>query len=119
VSSDEPKNIQRYGQVIGLKREKRDHYRDLHANPWPGINEMLTECNVRNFSIYECELAGELYLFGYFEYVGDDFAADMTKMEADPKTQEWLAETDPCQVPLRGIPEGGRWKLIEEIYHLD
>jgi len=28
-------------------------------------------------------------LFHYFEYVGDDYEADMTKMAAHPKTQQW------------------------------
>jgi L-rhamnose mutarotase len=115
----ETKKIQRFGSVIGLKKDKKDYYNKLHANPWPGVNAMLTECNVRNFSIYECELDGKLYLFGYFEYVGDDFAADMAKMAADPNTKKWLAETDPCQIRLPGTPEGEQWKRIEEVYHLD
>ena len=40
------------------------------------------------------------YLFSYFEYVGDDFAADMANMAADPTTQKWWAVCKPCQEPL-------------------
>jgi uroporphyrinogen decarboxylase len=31
-------------------------------------------------------------LFAYFEYHGTDYAADMAKMAADPKTQEWWTD---------------------------
>ena len=111
--------VQRFGSVIGLKSEKKDYYNKLHANPWPEINAMLRKCNIQNYSIYECELDGKLYLFSYFEYSGDDFAADMEKMKADKKTNEWWAETDPCQIKLAGTPEGDQWLSIEEVYHLD
>jgi L-rhamnose mutarotase len=36
-------------------------------------------------------------LFAYFEYIGDDFAADMVKMAADPVTQDWWAIMEPMQ----------------------
>ena len=113
------KKVQRFGSVIGLKEEKKDYYNKLHANPWPEINAMIKKCNIRNYSIYECELDGKLYLFSYFEYVGDDFKKDMARMAADPKTNEWWAETAPCQIKLPGTPEGEQWKSIEEVYHLD
>lgn len=114
-----PVKVQRFGSVIGLLPEKKDFYNKLHAHPWPEINEMLRKCNIRNYSIYETELDGKLYLFSYFEYVGEDFKADMAKMAADPKTQEWWKETDPCQIRLPSTPEGEQWKSIPEIYHLD
>ena len=114
-----PQQVRRFGSVIGLKAEKKDYYNKLHANPWPEINAMIKKCNIRNYSIYEVELDGKLYLFSYFEYTGDDFKADMAKMAADPKTKEWWAETDPCQIRLPGTPEGEQWLGIEEVYHLD
>ncbi|MBU4270642.1 MAG: L-rhamnose mutarotase [Planctomycetes bacterium] len=114
-----PVKVQRFGSVIGLLPEKKDYYNELHAHPWPEINEMLKKCNIRNYSIHETELDGKLYLFSYFEYVGDDFKADMAKMAADPKTQEWWKETAPCQIRLPGTPEGEQWKSIPEVYHLD
>ena len=114
-----PKKVQRFGSVIGLRKEKKDYYNKLHANPWPEINAMLKKCNIRNYSIYECELDGKLYLFSYFEYTGDDFDADMQKMKDDPKTNEWWKETDPCQIRLTGTPKDQQWLTVEEVYHLD
>ena len=115
----QPVKIQRYGSVIGLRSEKKDYYEKLHANPWPEINAMIKKCNIQNYTIYETELDGKLYLFSYFEYVGDDFAADMAKMAADPKTQEWWEECKPCQIRLPGTPDDEQWKSIPAVYHLD
>lgn len=107
--------IERYGSVIKVKPEKLDYYKKLHANPWPGVNKMIRECNIQNYSIY----LKDDYLFSYFEYTGDDFEADMEKMAQDPETQRWWMETDPCQIPLSTAKEGEKWASMEEVYHLD
>ena len=53
-------------------------------------------------------------LYAYFEYTGSDFAADMAKMAADPKTQEWWAimepMQDPCIRPGKRASGGQIWK---------
>jgi L-rhamnose mutarotase len=117
--SAKPAKAQRFGSVIGLKADKKDRYNDLHAHAWPEINAMIRECNIHNYSIYETVLEGKLYLFSYFEYIGDDFKADMARMAADPKTQDWWKETDPCQIRLPDTPDGEQWKGMSEVYHLD
>jgi len=104
---------QRYGMVIKVLPEKLDEYRRLHAAVWPDVLKTITECNIRNYSIYLRKLGGEHYLFSYFEYVGDDFDADMARMAADPTTQKWWAECEPCQQPLDDTAEGEwgpRWR---------
>lgn len=75
--------MQRYGQIIKVKKEKIQEYKDLHKNPYKGVCEMIKECNIKNYSIY---FFGE-YLFAYFEYLGTDFEADMAKMAKDENTQ--------------------------------
>ena len=60
--------------------------------------EQIRRSNIRNYSIYR----EGTQLFAYFEYVGDDFAADMAAMAADPETQRWWALTDALQEPLPG-----------------
>ena len=72
--------VRRFGQVIRVRPEAIDEYERLHAEPWPGVLAAIRRANIRNYSIYR---HGEL-LFAYFEYVGDDFAADMAAMAADP-----------------------------------
>ncbi|MGQ9607176.1 MAG: L-rhamnose mutarotase [Thermogutta sp.] len=111
--------VTRIGQVIGLRPEKKDYYIELHANTWPSILKRIRESNIRNYSIYLAELEGKLYLFSYFEYVGDDFEGDMAKIAADSETQRWWKETDPCQIRLPGTPEGKWWMPIPEVFHTD
>jgi L-rhamnose mutarotase len=88
--------VQRHAWVTGLKPEKAERYRELHAAPWPSVNQRLKECHIRNFSIHEREIDGKLYLFAYLEYTGKDFDADMKRMADDPETQRWWKETDPA-----------------------
>jgi L-rhamnose mutarotase len=108
----------RYGMVTGLKSEKAAYYRDLHAKTWEGVLKKIKECNIQNYSIYEQEIEGKLYLFSYYEYVGDDYEADMKRIAADPVTQSWWKETDPCQDPL---PEAKAkkqiWHPMKEVFH--
>jgi len=107
--------VQRHGWIIKVKSEKLDEYKKLHANPWPGINKMIKECNIRNYSIYY----RDGYLFSYLEYTGEEWEADMKKMAADSLTIEWWKLTDPCQEPVESAREGEWWVKMEEVYHLE
>ena len=102
----------RFGQMIKVKPEKLAEYKKWHANPMPGVNEMIKECGLKNYSIYS---RGE-YLFTYFEYEGEDFDADMAKMAADPATQRWWDVVKPLMSPLPDRAEGEFWSDMEEIY---
>ena len=107
--------MERHGSVIKVRPEKLAEYKRYHASVWPEILDMITKCNIRNYSIYH----KDGYLFSYFEYVGDDFAADMKKMAADPKTQEWWAVMEPMQQPLETRARGEWWAEMEEVFHHD
>jgi L-rhamnose mutarotase len=109
--------MQRMGMVIGLKPEKIVEYKRLHAAVWPDILDMISNCNIRNYSIFLKE--PENLLFGYWEYHGADFAADAAKMAADPKTQEWWDICMPCQEPLDTRKDGEWWAMMEEVFHHD
>jgi len=112
------RRVKRYGMVIGIKPEMIEKYKRLHAKPWPGVVNKIQECNIRNYSIYLKELEqGKYYLFSYFEYIGNDFEADMAKMAADPETQEWWKQTDPCQIPIPTRNEGEFWANMKEVFH--
>lgn len=107
--------MKRYGSVIGVRPEAVEEYRKYHANVWPEVLEMIRKCNIRNYSIY---LKDDL-LFGYFEYHGSDYAADMQKMAADLKTQEWWKVMGPMQCPLESRAPGEWWANMEEVFHMD
>ena len=107
--------MKRFGQLIGLQPGKLEEYRRYHARAWPEILRKITECNIRNYSIFH----RDGLLFAYFEYVGKDFAADMARMAADPKTQEWWAIMKPLQAPLETRAAGEWWADMEECFHQD
>lgn len=109
--------IQRMGMCIGLRAEKLAEYKRLHASVWPGILARIAACNIRNYTIFLRE--PENILFGYWEYVGRDFAADMASMAEDPATRRWWALCMPCQVPLSSRAEGEWWASMQEVFHLD
>lgn len=110
----------RYGSVIGLRPEKLDEYKRLHAAVWPGVLAMIEQCHIRNYSIYLRKMPdGQHYLFSYFEYTGADFAADMARMAADPVTQQWWEVCKPCQQPLPDRAPDEWWATMEEVFHHD
>jgi L-rhamnose mutarotase len=107
--------MQRYGSVINLKPEGIAEYEALHADVWPGVLATITECNIRNYSIYRY---GNL-LFAYFEYVGDDFEADMARMAEDETTQRWWAVCKPLQQPVAETVGDQWWYDVPEVFHHD
>jgi len=114
------KPVKRVGSVVGVNRETLDQYVLLHKYVWPQVLERIRASNMRNYSIYLGELNdGELYLFSYFEYVGDDFEADMKAIGNDPVTREWWKLTDPLQNRIKNTPTGEQWKTMTEVFHTD
>lgn len=105
----------RYGQVIGVKPERIADYERVHAAVWPGVLATIWACNMRNYSIFRYGVL----LFAYFEYIGDDFAADMARMAADPVTQEWWSVCTPMQEPMVERAVGEWWLTIPAVFHVD
>lgn len=109
--------MQRMAMMIRLKPEVIDEYKRIHAAVWPSVLAQIAASNIRNYSIFLRE--PENLLFGYFEYHGTDFAADMAKMGEDPETQRWWKITDPMQDKLDSVPDGQWWASLEEVFHTD
>jgi L-rhamnose mutarotase len=110
--------VQRFGAIIGIKKEAIPEYTKLHANPWPGVLKMIHNSNIRNYSIYLSEIEPDQYcLFSYYEYTGGNFTKDMDKMAADKTTQEWWNVTKPLQAPLATRKQGEWWSTWQEVFH--
>ncbi|MDR2622081.1 MAG: L-rhamnose mutarotase [Dysgonamonadaceae bacterium] len=107
--------MKRYGSVIGLRPEKLEEYKKLHAAVWPSVLKTINDCNIRNYSIYY----KDGLLFSYYEYIGNDYEADMARMAADPETQRWWEICEPCQKPLETRKKGEWWAGMEEFFHVD
>jgi len=111
------KEVKRVGMVIKIKPECIEEYKAVHADANFGVRDLLIEANMRNFSIFLHQLDdGNWYEFGYYEYTGDDFEADMAKLEKHPRNIEWLKVCDPMQIPLEG---NDSWATMEQIYFND
>ena len=107
--------MQRHGQLIRVRPEQLEEYKRYHAAVWPEVLATIRRCNIRNYSIF----LKDGLLFACFEYVGEDFAADMARMAADPKTQEWWTIMMPMQEPPPARTEGEWWAEMEEAFHTD
>lgn len=107
--------MRRVASVIGLPAENVAEYESLHANVWPEVLAQIEKSNIRNYSIYRFN---EM-LFSYFEYVGEDYEADMARMALDPATQRWWAVCGPLQRPMEDRGEGEWWHEIPEVFHTE
>jgi L-rhamnose mutarotase len=109
------KRTQRIGMVIGMRPDQISAYEALHAASNEGVRDLLAKYHMHNFSIYMEKLEDDrYYLFGYYEYTGRSYRADMEKLAAEPRNQQWLKTTDPMQIPLPGKPS---WSVMPEVYH--
>jgi L-rhamnose mutarotase len=101
--------------AIKLKPGSEASYKQYHAAVWPEVLKKITECNIKNYSIF----FKDNMLFSYFEYYGVNAEDDWAKMAADRKTQEWWAIMMPMQEPFPSRAEGEWWATMEEVFHLD
>ena len=107
--------MKRYGAVLRVRAEAIGSYKAYHAAVWPEVLEVIRKCNIRNYSIF----LKDNFLFAYYEYHGTDHTADMAKMAADAKTQEWWSIMKPMQQPLETRAEGEWWANMEKVFHTD
>ena len=98
--------MKRMGMVIGIRPERIAEYKRTHAAVWPEVLAKISDCNMRNYTIFLRE--PENLLFGYFEYHGDDWAADAAKMAADPRTQRSTSRCRPRSKPATKATGGRR-----------
>src|SRR5436190_6499725 len=107
--------MRRIAAIIGLLPEKTQEYLDLHAAGWPQVQQRLRDSHITNYSIF----LRDGLLFGYYEYVGEDYEADMAAIAADEATQRWWALTAPCQQPLASAGPEEWWVEAKEVFRLD
>ncbi|KAI6089391.1 rhamnose mutarotase [Hypoxylon rubiginosum] len=117
------RNVRRIAQIVKLKPEFLDKYKEVHAAVWPEVLQQIKVCNIEDYSIYHDPATG--ILFATFKYVGIDFEGDMERMRENVKVREWWAMTDGFQesvVPGAKNSESGSppwWKELEEVFYLE
>jgi L-rhamnose mutarotase len=113
-SSSDQKPVKRVGMVIELRPDRLDEYRRLHADDNPGIRDLTEKYHMRNFSIFLQEIDSRWYEFGYYEYTGDNFDADMAELAKEPRNVAWLNVCDAMQIPL---PGASSWTDMERVFY--
>lgn len=102
-----------FGQLGRLKPEKIEEYEALHSAPWPEVLQTIHDCNLRNYSIFR----EGAQVFAYFEYIGDDYEADMEKMAQDEATQRWWTHTKPCFQKYAVRPDSEFYADMKQIFY--
>ena len=108
-------STQRYAMAVRLKKEKKEFYIENHANVWPEVLEKISESKIKNYSIF----AQGDRLFAFFEYHGNNFEEDMTKMKENEKFKEWEKLHESMFRPLEHQDKFEGWVELEEIFRND
>ncbi|MER8961210.1 L-rhamnose mutarotase [Mesorhizobium sp. M0701] len=109
--------MKRMGMMIGIRADQIEEYNRIHAAIWPEVAAVISACNITNYTIFLKQ--PENILFGYWEYVGEDYSADSAKLAASPAMKRWWAVTDPMQEPVATRKGGEWWAMMEENFHMD
>jgi L-rhamnose mutarotase len=107
--------MQRFAMIVGIKPEAIEEYERIHAEVWPEVLDNIRRHHMTNYSIFRLGNT----LFGYYEYTGDDWEADMADMKHDLKNQEWWAITDNMQFAVPDAKPGDLWTNAREVFHTD
>ena len=107
-----------FGQIGRIKPECIEEYCRLHevdvyTEKWAGVLQLIRDCNIRNYNIF----IEDDVVFGYYEYIGDDYEADMAKMAADPLNQEWWSHTRPCFTKYKADSPEAFYTDMKQIFH--
>ncbi len=106
--------MERMGFVLRLKEEAIPEYTRLHRETWPEIVQIISDANIRNYSIFLKR--PENLLFAYWEYHGSDFAGDQARLAAEPRMQDWWKLCEPMQVPFETRAEGEWWARMDSVF---
>ena len=112
----------RIGQIIRLKRESLQAYKDCHAAAWPAVLKQIKDCNISDYSIFLDEQS--MVLFATMKWSGTNFDEDMEKMRANPEVRKWWEMTDSMQETLVEGSQGstdpkGWWRDLEEVFRCE
>lgn len=119
MATTEPRRI---AQIVRIKPEKLQAYKECHAAVWPAVLEQIKDCNISDYSIFLDERS--MTLFATMKWHGTDFDADMEKMRSNPQVRSWWNMTDSMQESLVGGSSGstdpkGWWLNLEEVFRCE
>ena len=102
----------RKGMVRAIKPECIKDYKKTHSDVWPEILERITDCKIKNYSVF----AQGDRLFSFFEYYGENFEEDTKKMRNNTKFLEWERIHEHMFIPLGNRDKDEGWIELEEVF---
>ena len=102
----------RKGMVRAIKPEFIKDYKKTHSDVWPEILEKITNCQIKNYSVF----AQGDRLFSFFEYYGENFEDDTKIMRDNSKFQEWERVHEHMFMPLENRTKDEGWIELEEVF---
>lgn len=105
----------RKGMVRGIKPECVNEYEKTHSDVWPEILQKITECNIKNYSVF----AQGDRLFSFFEYHGNNYEEDTIKMRDNKIFEKWEKLHEDMFKPLEGQEFDQGWIELNEIFRKD
>lgn len=103
--------MQRFGTVTKVKPGRLTEYIRLHNEIPDEVVAAAHQYGLRNFNIYYWNGL----LFSYFEYVGENFKADMIEKNSLPAMRRWRMVCDDCFERMEGQEEFDI--SMEQIFH--
>ena len=103
--------MKRIANITKLKKGAAVDYKALHDNIWEEIVAAGHQYGLRNFTMFR---HGN-YIFSYYEYIGDDFEADMREKAKCKNQAEWQAACGEYKADI----EGQSVISLEEFWHND
>ena len=102
----------RKGMIRSIKPDYVKEYKKTHSNVWPEILDRITNCKIKNYSVFA---HGDI-LFSFFEYHGDNFEEDTKIMRDNKKFQEWEKFHAHMFKPLENKNKDEGWIELEEVF---
>jgi len=98
--------------VRAIKPECIKDYKKTHSDVWPEILERITNCNIKNYSVF----AHGDRLFSFFKCYGKNFKEDTKIMIDNSKFQEWEKVHEHMFMPLETKTKDEGWIELEEVF---
>ena len=102
----------RKGMVRAIKPECIKEYKKTHSDVWPEILERITNCKIKNYSVF----AQSDRLFSFFEYYGENFEEDTKIMRENSIFQKWEKIHEHMFMPLDNRTKDEGWIELEEVF---
>jgi L-rhamnose mutarotase len=109
-------------QVVKLKPQHLEEYKQVHGAVWEPVLKNLTKYHIEDYSIHYCPQLD--LLIANFKYLGNDWEGDCEKMRTDPGNHEWWKMTDGFQESFVAHSTGstdpkGWWLNLEEVFRFE